>query len=647
MNLKSISLWRCIKMFKDKNIYDNVDLSTWPEVDSSVLSDRDITIYEKRKMVIDQFFSRQKTTEQVSEQTGISVSEIYRLADRCLLEDENGLLFGYRALIPNKRTTTYQRRELPIGCSGNKIGAFSRLLNQYPSLADMIERTLWGKNKKIVVDKRINVKHLHKRFVTACKELGLSGNDYPFTSQDFGKRSLERHIVKLQQKHFSRGAGRFSQDAANHANKTGIGFKSHTSIRPFQRVQFDGHRMDVLISIKFTTPDGLEITDIIDRLWILAIIDEDTRMILGYHISLNKEYNKSDVLHCIKNAIVSSQPKSFSVSGLNYHTTAGFPTWDNHGPEWAVWEELLYDNAKSHLSDEVETCLKNIVGCSVNPGAVNSPERRPLIENFFRLLEENGFHRLPSTTGSHLKDPVRNNPEYHAVKYEITEEEIRDLAEVLIANYNGTPHTSLYNLSPLEVYQQRLEQGIMIRTIPEEKRSHTSFFTEKITRTIKGNIKSGKRPYINFEGAQYRGDLLSRAGGLIGQKLTLHVNTEDLRVIKAFLPDGSELGLLQVAGKWRLCKHTLTLRKTINRLRNNKLLHFTSEDDPIEKYGEYIREKAITNKTSRNKLAGLRSETGYDTETEKAKEDKAIKTVTPPKPLEQPVKRRFKKTMTY
>jgi putative transposase len=635
-------------MFEINNLYDNIDRSSWAEVDPSVLNEKDKMVYEKRKIAIDLFLSKQKSSEEVSENSGISVSEIYRLADRCLLEDENGVLFGYRALIPNKRLATYKRKELPTGCAGNKVGAFSKLLDQYPSLADLIELKLWGKDRKIVVDKRINIKHLHKRFVRACKEIGLSGNDYPFTSQDYGKRSLERYVIKLKHKNFSKGAGRFGEDAANHANKTGIGFKSHISVRPYQRVQFDGHRIDTLISLKFTTPDGLEIIDIIDRLWILAIIDEDTRMILGYHISLNKEYNKSDVLHCIRNAIVSSRPKIFSITGLNYHSAAGFPTWENNGPEWSVWEELLYDNAKSHLSKEVEKCLKEVIGCSVNPGPVNSPERRGLIENFFLLLEENGFHRLPSTTGSHLNDPVRIKPEKYAVKYEISEQEIRDLAEVLIANYNGTPHSSLYNLSPLEVYKQRLEQGTIIRNIPDERRSYTAFFTEKISRTIKGNLKKGRRPYINYEGAQYRGDILSRAGGLIGQKLTLHVNTEDLRVIKAFLPDGSELGLLQVAGRWRIRKHSLTLRKTINRLKNKKLIHFTSEDDPIEIYGEYLRSKAKNNKSSRNKLAGLSNETGYDnTVSEKVNEEKIIKPVSPHKPPEQPVQRRFKKTMTY
>ncbi|GGB52852.1 hypothetical protein [Fictibacillus barbaricus] len=633
-------------MFKHPINYDNIDLHTWKEVDPMALNEKDKKVYEKRRMAINLFFSRKNSLDEISKRSGISVSEIYRLAERCLLLDENGVSFGYRALIPKKRLAAYKRKELPTGIESKKTGAFSKLLDQYPILEDTIERALWGKDRRSVVDKHINVKYLHKKFVNICKELGLTGNDYPFTSEDFGKRSLERYVIKLQHKHFSRGAARFGKDAGNHANKTGVGFKSHISVRPYQRVQLDGHRIDTLFSIKFMTPDGLEITKITNRIWILAIIDEDTRMILGYHISLNKEYNKSDVLHCIKNAIVNSRPKTFSIPGLSYHSSAGFPTWEDKGPEWAVWEEILFDNAKSHLSKEVEACLKDIVGCSVNPGAVNSPERRPLIENFFRLLEENGFHRLPSTTGSHPKDPVRKDPEMQAVKYEVTEHEIRQLAEVLIANYNGTPHTSLYNLSPLEVYQQRLEQGVMIRTIPDERRSLTAFFTEKISRTIKGNLKIGKRPYINFEGAQYRGDLLSRAGDLIGQTLTLHVNTEDLRVIKAFLPDGSELGLLQVAGKWRLRKHTLALRKTINRLKNKKMLHFTSEDDPIEKYGEYLREKAKSKKSSRNKLAGLRADTGYDIEQEIKKEE-TIKPVLPPKQPEQHIKRRFTNTIVY
>lgn len=634
-------------MQQNHRIYDGIDLKTWPEVDCSVLNEKDKDVYKKRRAAIDLFFARIKSSKEVAKISGLSVSEIYRLADRCLLEDENNIPYGYRALIPHKRITSYKRKDLPTGHTCKKTGAFSKLLDQYPSLEDMIQTSLWGTDRKQVVDKHINIKHLHKKFVNRCKNLGLYGNEYPFTSKDYGKRSLERYVKKLQHNHFSKGAGRISREAANHANRTGIGFKNHISVRPYQRVQFDGHRIDTLISIKFTTPEGLEITEIIDRIWLLAIIDEDTRMILGYHISLNKEYNKSDVLHCIKNAIVTSQPKTFCISGLTYHRTAGFPTWGNQEHDWAVWDELLYDNAKSHLSKEVEKCLKEIVGCSVNPGAVSSPERRPLIENFFRLLEENGFHRLPSTTGSHSKDPIRKNPEKNAIKYEIREQEIKDLAEVLIANYNGTPHTSLYNLSPLEVYKQRLEQGAIIRTIPEENRSLTAFFTEKITRTIKGDIGSGKRPYINYEMAQYRGEILSRAGELIGQKLILHVNTEDIRVIKAFLPDGSELGLLQVVGKWRLSKHSLTLRKTINRLKNRKLLHFTSEDDPIEKYGDFLRSKSKTHKSSRNKLVNLRDETGYNNEQGIKKVGNQKEPIDQIQPHDQLNKRKFINTIVY
>lgn len=44
-------------------------------------------------------------------------------------------------------------------------------------------------------------------------------------------------------------------------------------------------------------------------------------------------------------------------------------------------------------------------------GPVAVPVRRPIIERFFRTLEQNTFHRLPSTTGSNPLDPIRNNAE--------------------------------------------------------------------------------------------------------------------------------------------------------------------------------------------------------------------------------------------
>ncbi|MFZ7646191.1 hypothetical protein ACO1C7_29590 [Bacillus cereus] len=74
---------------------------------------------------------------------------------------------------------------------------------------------------------------------------------------------------------------------------------------------------------------------------------------------------------------------------------------------------------------------------------------------FSALWNRDGFHRLPSTTGSHRKDTKRKKPEENAVKYRISAEHLEELTDVLIAEYNGTPHEGNNNLSPLEVFQRK------------------------------------------------------------------------------------------------------------------------------------------------------------------------------------------------
>lgn len=236
------------------------------------------------------------------------------------------------------------------------------------------------------------------------------------------------------------------------------------------------------------------------------------------------------------------------------------------------------------------------------------PVRRPIIERFFRTLEQNGFHRLPSTTGSNTKDPKRKNSEENAIKYRITAEHLEELTDVLIAEYNACPHEGNNNLSPLEVFEQRVARGMTILQLPEEKRNEITFFSLKVTRRVNGSDKEGRRPYINYEGVRYTNEVLNRSPHLTNKTLELLINTDDLRVIKAFLPDGSELGNLSAIGKWGITPHDLRTRKAINKLKNNRLIHLSQYDDPIYVYQEYLEKEAQKNKTNRNKLASLKKE---------------------------------------
>src|SRR5699024_6463130 len=134
-------------------------------------------------------------------------------------------------------------------------------------------------------------------------------------------------------------------------------------------------------------------------------------------------------------------------------------------------------------------------------------------------------------------------------------------------------------------------------------RNEVAFFSMKVERDVKGNKQQGKRPHINYEGVTYHNEILSRSYDLIGEKLTLLVNTVDLRSIQAYLQDGSEFGTLSASGKWGISPHDLKTRKLINKLRNRKIIHFLNEDDPIEILQRHLEEESKKKRDARNTLA--------------------------------------------
>ena len=200
---------------------------------------------------------------------------------------------------------------------------------------------------------------------------------------------------------------------------------------------------------------------------------------------------------------------------------------------------------------------------------------------------------------------MRQDAEQKAIKYRISASHLEEVTDVLIANNNGTPHEGINNLLPLEALQQRILRGMLIRTIPEEQRKEVAFFSMKVERTINGSKQQGRRPHINYEGVTYHNEILSRSYDLIGEKITLLVNIEDLRSVQAYLQDGSEFGTLSASGKWGVSPHELKTRKLINKLRNRKIIHVVSEDDPIEILQRHLESESKKIKSARNTLSTL------------------------------------------
>ncbi|MBB6021858.1 transposase InsO family protein [Paenibacillus sp. JGP012] len=596
----------------------------WPTVDESTLEHSVRLIYINRKKAVMMYFQR-VSLEEIKQETGIVRQNVRRFIKRCMQYDKTGTVWGFRALIPQKNVNEYQLDVFNRNQkNGRKTGEFNRFLDRYPDIKELLEDLFLGRKRR-TLEPVMKVKYIHKRFIEECRKKGITQAEYPLNTEWMGYKAVQRYLRRISYEDFCRSTKRFGDDASQKARHVGEGQQNQISnLFPFQKVQFDAHRIDGFFAVELTTPEGDTVTKILRRFWILTIIDVATRNILGYSISLNQEYSASDVMHCARNAVLPHKQLELTIPGLAYHPVGGFPSEKFPEIAWAVWDIICLDNAKSHYAQMVKDRLENLIGCFMNLGPVALPMRRGIIERFFKTLEENGFHRLPNTTGSEPKDPRRKDPEQQATQLNITYEHLKQLIDVLISNYNGTPHGGIYHQTPLELLEKRMKvSGLTPRLLEEEKRSEILFMQTIHKRTVRGSLKSGKKPYIEYEGVPYRSDQLANSAYLLNTELLLHVNVDDLRTLKAYLPDGSEFGYLTASGRWSLTAHSLQTRKAINSLVKNKVLHLTTWDDPIFVYTNYL----MTQKKSKkmvNKQVRVNEESIYKPDNPPTEQTKAL-----------------------
>lgn len=584
---------------------DDLNYTKWPDIHM----DQRSPIFEQRKRAVQLYLDGELTLKKINEVTGINRQQISKLTRKCLEKDENGHLWGFRALTPYRRAgETYLRIADTNGFNKNIrfTGAFTQLLERYPELKELIHDYILNRKKRPVVDRVIRIKDLRTKFLKLCRSLGIELNEYPFNTEDKCLRSLHRYVEDLMTNNAAVSSFRFSEESERKLKRfDGNDSTKEYTVIPYHSVQIDGHKIDLLLTVKFTNAFGDEVKEVMSRIWLLLIIDEATRAVLGYHLCLNKEYSSYDVLHTIKNAVIPWKPMEFTIPGLCYPEKACYPSALLPETEWAVWNELKCDNALANISNVVEDRLTKIIKCSVNPGQAQYPEGRAIIERYFGLLESNYIHRLGMTTGSHPKDPKRKNPEKNAKKYEFRAEELEQLIEVATATYNTTIHSSL-GLSPLEAMKQRIKyQDMVPRQLSEHERTEANFFSLQTTRVVQGSKSTGKRPHINYEGVPYTSTLLARNFSLVGEKLIVEVNIDDISTLKVYLADGQELDYLKAKGPWGKRPHTLRTRKTINKLVREDKLKFDDVISPIDALESWLEENSRSYKSPRNELATL------------------------------------------
>ena len=591
-----------------------MDLSTWPEFDANALSSVNRKAFLARRSAIEMYCQHAAISD-IEDQTGVNRSQLYRLLNRCVKTHDDGRIFGYRALVRYGRVAQYERiaqlRVFPLGGSRGTAGSFKKLLDAHPTLVDWIDRQIHEKRialNQVSTDNglrtRLNgLKPLHLNFLRECRSVNLKALDYPFNTDRMGIRSLASYAHDRCLLTFARSA-----HLAGATHLKGLPADASTNAPPalhaLDVVEFDGHHLDVRLKVVVRDPLGFEQEFEIERIWLLVIIDVCTRAVLGYHVSLNREYSGYDVIRTIEAALEPHRKRDFSLPGVGYGALGGFPSDKLPELGYATWQWFKLDNAKANLSNDVRRALAEFIGCFIDAGPAHTPDDRPYIERFFGSVAATLSSRLPGYTGSNARDLRRAlaDPKGNLRLY-VSLDELEELLEAALATYNATPHDGLNGRTPLEAIEHSLHrQGTMLNWLPPSKRKTLCLMHTPRLVTVRGYLHQGQRPHINFHGVRYTNALLASTAVFLGQELRLFYNSQDLRTVRAFAADGAEIGVLKAQGAWGEIVHDLKLRQEILHQRGKKRLASALTQEFLS---AYIDQKFAKAKKSRRGASEL------------------------------------------
>ncbi len=76
------------------------DIASWQEGDITSLSSREKKRYHKRKSAIEEYFKTEASIDEIARRHHLSPEIVLELAEKCLMQHEDGSAWGFRALLP-------------------------------------------------------------------------------------------------------------------------------------------------------------------------------------------------------------------------------------------------------------------------------------------------------------------------------------------------------------------------------------------------------------------------------------------------------------------------------------------------------------------------------------------------------------------
>ena len=106
------------------------DPSTWPTFDEGALDEKKRAVFLSRKKAVIMYLSGYSASE-IKNECGIGSKQINRLIrERCVLNHPDGLIYGWRGLVPQLHLKSYVRTK-NIEVDGFSYGAVGAMQNNF------------------------------------------------------------------------------------------------------------------------------------------------------------------------------------------------------------------------------------------------------------------------------------------------------------------------------------------------------------------------------------------------------------------------------------------------------------------------------------------------------------------------------------
>jgi len=371
------------------------NFTAWPVIDPNTLPVTKRRGFLRNRHIVAQALAGRSFAE-VAAANGVDLSLVSVLLQRSLGGDPDGAPRLTMALVPGTHIRPGRRRKaLPsLAAPAGARGAFQHLLATVPGLQAALDTMLVAAITHDRHGQNVTPQIFHAELLRLLRDAHWPEDTYPFTAVRQGYETARRYYHRRGQ-----------ELQLPKPKPTRVIRPLSPAHAIYQDIHIDEHTYDAHTTL-YLSLDGQIIPLRVSRVTLILAVDAATDCYLAYQLCLTQRPNQYDLLALLRQLRSPWQPLPLTTPGLQYAPGACLPSALGTPFILAGLGVVRLDNALAHLAHSVRDFVCEREGATLNLGLPNHPKGRHPVEHAFDLAASHA-HRLPSTTGSHPHDVLR------------------------------------------------------------------------------------------------------------------------------------------------------------------------------------------------------------------------------------------------